>query len=147
MSGKKSNTGITFNNIRWEVYRSILIPDEPPHLEISLKQEECHELLLHTNAWMIRWPSQWDKKEVSAFWYVIKDHYKGFADFSRNTRSKIRRGMKRNDVRKIEIEELKKQGYLVYERAFSRYARFCKSLNADEFLKRLNEMDSDQYKF
>lgn len=147
MSGKTNDTTFKLKDIHWELYRKILIPAEPPDRNIPLKQEDCHELLLHTNSWLIRWPSQWDKNEASAFWYVIKDDYKGFEEFSRNTRSKIRRGLKKNVVRQVEKKELKKQGYQVYKMAFSRYNKSHRSLNRHKFFQRLEDLDSEQYEF
>lgn len=147
MSGKERNTTFEFNNIHWELYRNTLMPAGPPHREISLSEEDCHELFHRTNAWLIRWPSQWDKNEISAFWYVIKDNYTGFGEFSRNTRSKVRRGLKNNLVRQIGKNELTKQGFSVYKKAFSRYHNSFRPLDRDKFLQRLDELDSDQYDF
>ncbi len=147
MNGKGNNNQITFRNIQWELYRKTLIPAEPPDRNISLERGDCQKLMQLTPAWLIRWPSQWDKEEKSAFWFVIKDNYNGFGEFSRNTRSKIRRGLKRNSVCKIDKEELKFRGFPVYSRAFSRYDKTSGSLRKNEFLHRLDALDSDQYDF
>jgi len=145
MPGRATN--ITFKNIHWELYRKALIPVEPPHRNINLATEDCRKLLQLTSAWLIRWPSNWDKENKSAFWFVIKDHYNGFGEFSRNTRSKIRRGLKRNSVRKINKQELKQQGFPVYRNAFSRYDKVSRPLNEHEFLYRLDALDSERYDF
>lgn len=146
MSPKNKLSKVRLNNVHWELYRSTLIPAEPPDRPIFLKKEECHELFHLTNAWLIRWPSCWNKKEVSSFWYIIKENYNGFGEFSRNTRSKIRRGLKRNVVRRIGREELKIQGYPVYEGAFTRYDT-SRKLARDEFLRRIEGLNPDQYEF
>jgi hypothetical protein len=145
MPGRTTN--IRFKNIHWKLYRKALIPDEPPHRTIDCATGDCQKLLQLTPAWLIRWPSNWDKEVTSAFWFVIKDHYNGFGEFSRNTRSKIRRGLKRNSVRKINKQELKQQGFPVYRNAFSRYDKASRPLIEHEYLYRLDALDSDRYDF
>ena len=61
-----------------------------------------------------------DRKKKSDFWHIINDKPLELNDYSINTRSKIRRGFKELDVKRINKQELLKYGYSVYIAAFKR---------------------------
>ena len=138
---------ITYKNVNWVNYQGMLIPDIPPHQLVEFKRDECKSLLKNSRAHLVRWISEWDKTEKSEFWYIIKDEYKGLEEFSSNTRSKIRRGLKRNEAFRIDKQELKNSGFNVYLSAFKRYKTFIKPMSQKEFCDRIDKMDPDEYDF
>ena len=136
---------IRFKGINWRLYQGTLIPDSPPHIEIYLTREEQKELLKKTKAYFIRWTNEWDKRE-GCFWYVIKDEKEDIMKLSQNTRSKIRRGLKKLKVEKIKKNIVAKEGYEVYISAFKRYKTFLKPLKKDKFIESvLNDNDNIDY--
>ena len=134
-----------YKDINWDRNRIMLVPAEPPHKQVHLDPEECKQLIKIRKVSFIRWTTGWDLEKPTAFWYVIKDAYKGIDEFSRNTRSKIRRGLKRNTIRQITRKELKEQGFDVYKAAFSNYNTLLDPLNKKEFYERIDTLGDDIY--
>lgn len=125
----------------WRQYQSALIPDVPPHNNINLEKDEIKQLHSYYNPLFIRWTNQWDTKEPTQFWYIIKDKFEELESLSSNTRSKIRRGLKRNSIEKVNAKFIIENGYEVYEEAFSRYNTFIKKLSKEEFVEMLKKQE------
>jgi hypothetical protein len=123
----------------------MLVPAEPPHRKVYLYRDDCRQLMKMRRVSFIRWTTGWDLPQKTDFWYVIKDSYKGIDEFSRNTRSKIRRGLKRNTIRKISRGELKEQGFDVYKAAFSNYNTLLDPLSKKEFYERIDTLEDELY--
>ena len=81
------------------------------------------------------------KKKQSVFWYIINDKKCDLKDYSVNTRSKIKRGLKKLSVKKISKQELLKSGYSVYKNALERYDVVLQKLNQNEFIKEIDGLD------
>jgi len=135
---------ITYKGIKWYYYQGVLLPSAPPHHEINLSKEEQKELLKLSNALLLRYTSEW-KREESIFWFVIKEDFKGMDELSVNTRSKIRRGGKRNIVRKVPSEEIARLGYCVYRSAFEQYRTFIDPLSEEAFRKHIKSQGECEY--
>jgi len=123
---------IEYNNIKWYKYHGALLPRVATHQEIYLSKKEAKELLKKSGAYFLRYTNEWDRGD-GAFWYVIKDNFLGMGELSGNTRSKIRRGQKRNEVRKITNDYLARHGYEVYAAAFKGYSTFVCPLSKEKF--------------
>lgn len=123
----------------------MLISAEPPHKNIIINASDQKELLKKSGALLLRWTNNWDKREPGLFWYVIKDHYTGIDEFSSNTRSKIRRGLKRNDVKKVDKSTLQQSGYSVYYAAYECYQTQENPLPEEDFKRRIEELDDNEY--
>ncbi len=123
---------IKYKGVDWHFYQGALLPWVPPHREIYLNHSEQKELLKRSKALFLRYTNEWDK-DNGEFWYVIKDSFGGMEELSPSTRSKIRRGQKRNDVRRVDAEYIAKSGYVVYRRAFDKYKTFILPMNKKQF--------------
>jgi len=123
---------IEYNGIRWYRYQGALLPRVPPHREVRLTPEEQRELLAESGALFLRYTSEW-KRPGGEFWYVIKESFGGMEELSANTRSKVRRGEKRNEVKMVDAETIAEKGYEVYRRAFEAYETFIRPVGAEEF--------------
>ncbi len=134
-------------DILWKKYQGALIPENPPHIEISLTSEEQKYLLKTSNALFLRWPSHFDMPHASAWWYVIKDSFYGLDELSRNTRSKVRRGLKRQQVRKVSPRFVAEHGYEVYDKAFTQYDTYIKPLSEKEFTHYIQSLDESRWEF
>ncbi|MDA3820248.1 MAG: hypothetical protein PF590_07315 [Candidatus Delongbacteria bacterium] len=133
--------------ILWKKYQGALIPENPPHVEIHLTSEEQKYLLKTSTALFLRWPSQFDMPHASAWWYVIKDSFDGMDELSRKTRSKVRRALKRQQVRKVSHEFVAEHGYEVYNNAFTQYDTYLKPLSEKEFTQYIQSLDESQWAF
>ena len=57
----------------WKKYNGAIIPDHPPHLIFEKNNHEIKMNLIKKRSFFERWVSDFDSKEGSSFWYVIKD--------------------------------------------------------------------------
>lgn len=125
----------------WLKYNGSIIPSSPPHIMVTESKVEIKKLLISSKSFLARWVSNFDVSIYSSFWYVINDKGLGIEDYSKNTRSKIRRGLKNFVVKKIEKSELINHGYKVYVAAFKRYKTINKPMSSIKFIKHINSLD------
>ncbi len=130
----------------WRKYHGALIPWKPPHLDIGLSRNEIKQEVKNNNAFFARWTTNFDSKKQSVFWYIINDKKCDLKDYSVNTRSKIKRGLKKLTVKKISKKELLKSGYSVYKNALERYDVVLQKLNQNEFKKEIESL-GEQWDF
>lgn len=124
-----------FKNIAWKYYHGALLPQVAPHIKIELTDKEAKELLKLSNAYFLRYVSDWDREEQSQFWYVIKDSFGRLEELSSNTRSKIRRGLKHCSVKKVTQEVIANEGYEVYRQAFKNYNTYIEPTDRETFVQ------------
>tara|TARA_B110000444_G_C18801880_1_gene577879 strand:- start:361 stop:1170 length:810 start_codon:yes stop_codon:yes gene_type:complete len=108
----------------WRKYNGALIPKHPAHVSINENIGEIKNLISDTGSFFARWTSDFDIKEETEFWHVICDQNLAIEEYSVNTRSKIKRGMKNCSVRMITKQELIKNGYEVYKEAYLKYKTY-----------------------
>ncbi len=135
---------IKFKDINWYPYHGIVLPKTPPHQEIVLSQKEQRELLKKSQAYLLRWTSDWDGNE-SEFWYILKDDFNGMNELSGNTRNQIRKGQKYCIVKKVTHQEIADKGYESYKCAFDSYNTHLKPMSKKVFYD--NTMKSNNYDF
>lgn len=128
----------------WRKYNNTLIPNVSAHFVITDSISAIKDLIKKQAVFFARWTSEFDKKESTEFWYVINDVNLNIEDYSRNTRSKIRRGLKKLDLRKITKTEILDNGYSVYKTSFSRYKSFHKPLNKLDFTSHISNLDGNR---
>lgn len=122
------------NNIKWINYQGVLIPDVAPHIKIILTKKDTQHLLAVSGAYFLRWVSNWDCSESTEFWHVIKDGSSSLEELSGNTRHNVRRGMKRCQFTKVDIDVILEEGYAVYIKAFMYYETFIEPMTKEAFL-------------
>ena len=130
-------------NNNWRKYHGALIPWNPPHLDLGFSQLDIKSQIKKNKAYFARWTTEFDSKKQSLFWYIINDKPRDINDYSVNTRSKINRGLKKLNVRRIKKTELIANGYNVYKNALSRYSIVLNSFSEKEFLKDIESLDSN----
>jgi hypothetical protein len=139
---------VDFKGVRWKEYNGALLPDVPANTEIELSKAELRRLAGKTGASFIRWTSGWDRGEETSFWYVIKDSFGGMDELSSKMRNQVRKGYKNNTVEKIDGDRLKREGYPVFGKAFSRYENTGNPFSEDEFRTWIDELNgSGEYHF
>ena len=124
----------------WRRYHGAIIPWEPPHFNFNLSTEQVYKDIKIHKAFFARWTTDFDSEKKSAFWYIINDKKLSFNDYSRNTKSKINRGLKKFNVRIISKKELINQGYCVYEKALKRYSVVLKKNSEIEFINEIKNL-------
>ena len=128
--------------IEWKKYNGALIPQQPPHLEIEVHRSIMKQRIKEEHSFFARWVSEFDREKKSNFWYIINDKCLELEDYSVNTRSKIRRGLKELVVKKINKKDVLEQGYSVYISAFKRYKTINKPMLHNEFLNYIEDLDN-----
>ena len=141
-NGEESISMLSSNN--WRRYNYGVFPNIAPDLEISESTEEIKSLInIRKRNFYVRWTTNFDCENETSFWYIIKDNFDGFNELSANTRSKVRRGLKKCMVRKITLEELKESGYSVYQSAYLGYSKSSSYLDEGKFKEGVNNLSSD----
>jgi hypothetical protein len=130
-----------YKNIKWKLYKGVLMPEVPQHQSIDLSKGDQRKLLKLSNARLIRWIREWDVNDQTNYWYIIKDEFNGMSDYSSNTRNQIRKGLKSCEVRKIDHAFLMRNGYNVYKSAFSKYKGVNKIPSENDFKNTYEGLD------
>ena len=128
-------------NSIWRKYHGALIPWKPPHLDLGLTRNQIKIEIKNNNAFFARWTTNFDSKKQSVFWYIINDKKLSLNDYSVNTRSKIKRGFKKLEVKKISKKELLDSGYELYNKALSRYEIVLQRLSRKQFREEIKNLD------
>ena len=126
---------------KWRKYNGALVPLTPPHVEVDV--HAIKEKVKRENVFFARWTSDFDCDTETQFWYVINDNSMEIGDYSRNTRSKIRRGLKNCEVRLVNIDEIIQFGFDSYSAAFTKYNTHLRPKSEVTFKKELTELVGD----
>lgn len=130
-------------DVKWRVNQKGLIPLSPPEqIEIN-DQNLLLNLMASNSALYIRWESDFDMIETSPWWHVICDKHLKLESLSKNTRSKIRRGLKIFYTHSLTRNQLLEEGYSVYDSAFKRYETHEKKFDEKEFVNAISNMPSN----
>lgn len=135
---------LIYNGVEWINYQGVLIPNVAPDIEINLTKDDIKYLLSITNAYFLRWISDWDSQEITEFWHIIKDKTSSLDELSKNTRHNIKRGLKRCTFNKVDAGVILEEGYDVYKKAFLKYDTFIKLFSEEEFKINILEKQKSQ---
>lgn len=134
---------ITFKGINWKLYHGALIPDVPPHTQIELTPSEEKRLLKLTNAYFLRYVTDFDQLDTGSFWYVIKDSDEILENYKSKLRNQIRRGLKSCRVEKVDKVVIARDGYEVYCAAIESYRTKKKLEDKETFESSILESTGD----
>lgn len=132
---------------KYENYRHALIWNGAIHEEPQLSEAEAKLLIGNSTSWMLRNLYDFDSKEETTFWYIIKDSYSE-SEYTKKVRKYIEKANDKFDIRRISRARMINQGYNVYDKAHEHYSvddGF--RLNKDGFLREIQGMNDDEYEF
>lgn len=133
--------------LKYNNYRHALIWEGALHEEKELNKEDAMKLLNESHSWMLRNVYNFDCREETNFWYIIKDTYSE-SDYSRKVRKYIEKANKKFEIRRIPKVRMIEQGFDVYEKAHRHYkVNDGFKMKKDEFIAELNNMDDNEYEF
>jgi hypothetical protein len=124
----------------WRKYNGAILPESPPHLLVET--ENLEKEIKKNRVFFARWASDFDCEKETKFWHIICDCKIELSDYSRNTRSKINRGLKHSEVRIIDINTVIHSGYEVYISAFNNYKTYLKLKTKEEFIRQIEDTQS-----
>ena len=130
----------------YEEYRHSLIWKGALHKEPKLSKDQAISQIKSSNAWMLRNIYDFDCKEETNFWYIIKDKYDE-ALYSKKTQKYIAKANVKFAIGLISKKMMLEQGYDVYESAHRRYKIHDGfQMNKEQYINELTSL-SDDYQF
>ena len=103
---------------------------------------KAKKLIKDNSFLLIRWESKFDSPKKTKWWHIIKDSQVDFGSYSRNTRSKVRRGEKKYEIFIVNKSIIIDFAYPIYRDTFNSYSTFEPLLSESEFKKELIDFPS-----
>lgn len=113
--------------------------------EQHLSKEDA-KILLERKGLMIRNTYDFDTKEKTSFWFVIKDKLEDISELPFSTRRNIRRSLRFYDIRKISLEEFSEVALPIISSAQKSYNIKCHVINDNEFDEMIKKYEEDSDK-
>ncbi len=136
-----------FWGIKWYKYHGVLLPDVAPHENIALSEKQAKKMIKLTQAYMVRWASDFDSSIEYPFWYVLKDEREDVSlkSYKAKIRSEIKRGLRncRTELlshSKRYTEDFMLKLYEIYVNAFKRYKKnYANVVDSDTYQKNISK--------
>lgn len=119
-------------------WRYSLAPDKEPQLSNS----QCADLLKQ-GGWMVRNTFDFDCKEETDFWYLIKDSFSGMDEHSQNERKKLRHALRSFEFKLIDKEIVRQKGYPIIKATYVDYNVNDRDMNENIFDKYLDDCEGN----
>ncbi len=129
--------------VEWRRYNGALIPQEPPHIEPSPEDVERGKKLGGYR--FMTYTTDFDCKEETPWWYVIKDDPIDLQTVKSSVRYKINKGMRYVDIRRIDHRAYGKELYCCYRKAQERYRAHEGNISEEAFVAALQQDPSEYY--
>lgn len=102
------------------LYRHAWRFEGAPHKERKLTACECKELL-NKGGILVRNTFDFDTRNETSFWYVVKDQFGGFDELSSRTRNKVRRAKDNFEYKLVDLEFIRQNAYPIIKETFTDY--------------------------
>jgi len=135
-----------FSEKDFEIYRHAWRFAKAPDKEPQLSDSQC-KTLLRKGGWFVRNTFDFDCKQPTEFWYVIKDSFGGMEELSSNERNKVRRALQVFDFQLVDVELLRKKAYPVLKATFVDYNVTDRDINETIFNKYLDDCGKEKFDF
>ncbi|NRB41331.1 MAG: hypothetical protein HRU20_23145 [Pseudomonadales bacterium] len=110
---------LSLRGVHWMNYQGALIPTNVMPVNVRLSTDDTNRALRETGALFLRYSTA-STQDESVWWNMLCRHY-DFNKVSSNTRSKIRRGNKRLNIRKVSAKWVSENAYECYVSCYDRY--------------------------
>lgn len=114
--------------------------------EKQLSKKECTNLL-NKGGYFVRNVYDFDCKEGTSFWYVIKDSFGGMEELSSKKRNQVRKSFKMCDIRMVSREDMIDQGYEVHVSAAENYKVKATIPTQEEYERRFSVENSKNHDY
>lgn len=139
----QDETVVELSGLPWMKYHGAFIPATAMPAYCRVSRAEAMKVLVRNRAIFLRYSTGPARNETN-WWHMVCRSY-DFERTSANTRSKIRRGLKRTEVRRVSPAWLAENGYGCHIRSHERYLN-ASPQSPEEFRRFLNSID-DQHIF
>lgn len=133
-------------NVGWRYYNGALLPSNPPHVQINTDAIDrkqfwnCVCVGGGKKPLLARWTSNWDCKQETNWWYVIKDEPFNINLLKAKRRYEINKGNKNFEIYEINPVEYKKQIYRIQEAAYSKYPeKYRPTVNRENLFEEIDK--------
>ena len=130
--------------VTWRLYKSTWIFLEESKEEL-LSSEEANALLKERGL-MVRNTYDFDTKEETSFWFIVKDHLENISELPFSTRRNIRRALRFYNIRKINVNEFSEKALPIINSAQKSYKVKSKVTSKKEFDKEIEQYKKDDNK-
>jgi hypothetical protein len=120
---KRGEPATVVNGAIFKLYSGMVVPFGPADADYTLSPEEAAGALRSLGGMLLRTTSGFRPPGEASEWYAVicRTFTPIESVASSNTRSKLRRGLRNCEARRISSEELARSGYEAYRQAFKRY--------------------------
>ena len=130
--------------VTWRLYKSTWIFLEESKEEL-LSSEEANALLKKRGL-MVRNTYDFDTKEETSFWFIVKDHLENISELPFSARRNIRRALRFYNIRKINVNEFFEKALPIINSAQKSYKVKSKVTSKKEFDKEIEQYKKDDNK-
>lgn len=119
----------------WKYYNHAAIPTTAPHEQPNLAPVKDGSIWeMDGKPLLAQWVSDWDCKEKTSWWYIIKDTPFDISAINRKRRYEINKGVKNFDVKKIQPAKFFESLYDIQKAAQEHYST-SSITNKETFLR------------
>jgi hypothetical protein len=111
---------------------------DAPDREVLLEAQSARDLLAQ-GGWFVRNIHDYDCKDHTNFWYIVKDHFGGFDELSSNTRRKVRKALRCIEYKIVDKDYLKQHGYSLYQETLKSYFSDGSALSEAAFVDTIDK--------
>lgn len=130
--------------VTWRLYKNTWIFLEESKEEL-LSSEEANALLKERGL-MVRNTYDFDTKEETSFWFIVKDHLENISELPFSARRNIRRALRFYNIRKINVNEFSEKALPIINSAQKSYKVKSKVTSKKEFDKEIEQYKKDDNK-
>ena len=128
------------------VYRHAWRYNGSPDCEPELSDSQCKELLKN-GGWMVRNTFDFDCKQETQFWNLIKDSFEGMDEHSQNERKKLRHALRSFNYKLVDNKFLRENAYPIAKATFEDYHVTDRSMNETVFNDYLDHCARNNYDY
>lgn len=135
-----------FSELDFEIYRHAWRYGSAPDEELQLNDYQFKRLL-GKGGWMVRNTFDFDQKDESKFWYLIKDIFGGMEELSSNERNKIRRALQVFDFKLVDNQLITERAYPIIKATFDDYKITDRTMSEAVFNEYLDHCSRKNYDY
>lgn len=128
------------------LYRNAWRYDGPPDQEPRL-DKKAKKALLKQGGLLVRNTYDFDLKEETSFWYVIKNRFGGLEELNSTGRNCVRRAQKELRFQLVSPEIIKQQGWLILKATYEDYAVTDRKMNEGLFQQYLDHCEKQHFDY
>ena len=128
------------------LYRNAWRYDGPPDKEPQLDKKAANALL-SKGGLLVRNTYDFDLKEETGFWYVIKDHFGGLDELPATERNRVRKAQQTLRFEIVPSEKVRQEGWPILKATYEDYAVADRKMNEKVFQQYLDHCDERHFDF